>query len=216
MSLADLRGLFDHLQAVLAGSAGYGFARIGRYGYLRADEPVATAAVGPAVVDQQVPNDFLPAGPGAAAFRGLVSEVEMAIHDHPVNANRQAAGLPPVNSLWLWGGGYAPESVPAPPLPLFADEPLATGIWRAGGGTFADWPGSIDACVERAAGGFVAIPPVDAADATALGGLLSELRTVLEARRVAELRLVFADGLVARVRRGDRFRFWRRRHGALA
>ena len=33
------------------------------------------------------------------------------LHQHPVNAERRTRGLPPVNSLWLWGGGVLPQRV---------------------------------------------------------------------------------------------------------
>ncbi|MDH3266515.1 MAG: hypothetical protein OEM25_06080, partial [Gammaproteobacteria bacterium] len=39
----DLRLLFDHLQRVLGEHSGYGFARVGSCGYLRAADPVSTA-----------------------------------------------------------------------------------------------------------------------------------------------------------------------------
>jgi hypothetical protein len=40
-------------------------------------------------------------------IRRLQSEVQMLLHEHPVNAARQARGLLPVNSFWLSGCGVA-------------------------------------------------------------------------------------------------------------
>jgi hypothetical protein len=45
-----------------------------------------------------------PSGPGAAALRRLMAEIEMWLHDHPVNRRRERAGRRAVRSLWLWGG----------------------------------------------------------------------------------------------------------------
>ena len=42
---SELRTLFDHLQLTLADDKGYGFARLGTYGYLRAENPMSTAAL---------------------------------------------------------------------------------------------------------------------------------------------------------------------------
>jgi len=35
----------------------------------------------------------------------LVNEMQMFMHQHDINRDRQASGLLPVNSLWLWGAG---------------------------------------------------------------------------------------------------------------
>ena len=45
----------------------------------------------------------LPAGPGAGALRRLMAEIEMWLHEHPVNRRRELARRRVVRSLWLWG-----------------------------------------------------------------------------------------------------------------
>ena len=35
----------------------------------------------------------------------LVNEMQMFMHQHDINRDRQASGLLPINSLWLWGAG---------------------------------------------------------------------------------------------------------------
>lgn len=60
-------------------------------------------------VDGRQPTRFLPAGADAPLWTRLLHEVQMALHEHPVNQARVAAGRPPVNSFWPWGGGiFAP------------------------------------------------------------------------------------------------------------
>lgn len=49
-----------------------------------------------------------PQGDDAAAFRAHLNELQMLLHEHPVNEAREARGALPVNSLWLWGGGRRP------------------------------------------------------------------------------------------------------------
>lgn len=55
--------------------------------------------------------DHLPEGPEGRRWRALLSEAQVALHQHPLNAERAAAGKPPVNSLWFWGGGVLPDHV---------------------------------------------------------------------------------------------------------
>jgi len=53
-----------------------------------------------------------PAGPGAAALRRLMAEIEMWLHEHPVNLRREREGRRAVRSLWLWGGDARPAAAP--------------------------------------------------------------------------------------------------------
>jgi len=54
---------------------------------------------------------YLPEGNEARRWRALANEAQVILHNHPLNATRAAAGLPPVNSLWFWGGGKLPDFV---------------------------------------------------------------------------------------------------------
>ncbi len=47
----------------------------------------------------------LPTGPSASVFKRLGAELEMWLHQHPVNEGRARRGELPVSTLWLWGGG---------------------------------------------------------------------------------------------------------------
>ncbi|RDI99498.1 phosphoglycerate mutase [Dyella solisilvae] len=55
--------------------------------------------------------EHLPEGPDGRRWRVLMNEVQVLLHQHPLNAERRERGLPPINSLWLWGGGRLPETV---------------------------------------------------------------------------------------------------------
>ncbi|HMM47576.1 MAG TPA: hypothetical protein PKC12_06295 [Thiobacillaceae bacterium] len=56
-----------------------------------------------------------PQGGDARTFRARLNELQMLLHAHPVNEAREARGQPPVNSLWLWGGGHRPTAPASPP-----------------------------------------------------------------------------------------------------
>lgn len=208
----DQRALFDHLQSTLAGDNGAAFTRVGAYAYLRADRGFPTAAMSAAAIDRRLPNEYMPFGSDADGFRRIVSEIEMALHEHPVNIAREATGRFPVNSLWLWGGGLpsTPERVePALPV-LFADEPLCLGYWRLNAGRHMAWPGDIAACLAAARGSFVAVLPAAHRALRNVEAVLSDLRRALLARDLDEIRLAFADGTRLKIRRWQRLRFWQR------
>ncbi|MEC5161085.1 hypothetical protein RCH08_002228 [Janthinobacterium sp. CG_S6] len=120
---ADARALFDAARPyfdeigkpLLYGDAHTWFVRADDWGGLRTASP--DAATG------QNLTAWMPEGEQARASRKLQNEVQMLWHEHPVNVARQARGLAPVNSFWLWGGAdAAPAAAPAPLL-LSADCP---------------------------------------------------------------------------------------------
>ena len=47
----------------------------------------------------------LPSGRDARWWQRLIVELQMLLHEHPVNITRENHGEAVVNSLWLWGGG---------------------------------------------------------------------------------------------------------------
>src|SRR6185503_10052242 len=62
-----------------------------------------------------------------------LNEAQMALHEHPVNAAREARGVPAVNSVWLWGSGRAPKAALGRWKSVSADDPLALGLARLAG-----------------------------------------------------------------------------------
>lgn len=217
LPLTDIRVIFDSLQARLGtndSNGPYAFARIGALGYLRSDEPIATAAVSPGTAHGASPDIFLPEGLEARGHDRLQSEVQMCLHEADVNLRREQAGLRPVNSLWFWGGGLASPQVARDIPPLYADDPLVRGYWHSSTGQVAPWPGSFDDCLEASPGGFVAVAPETgnraATDNGTLTNYLTSLRRMVSNGKLKRLTLLFRDGLFAEVRRADRFRFWRR------
>ena len=72
--------------------------------FLRADDWAGLRTASPDVTSTQTMSDWLPEGAHARDFRKLQNEIQMLWHEHPVNEARQARGLQPVNSCWLWGG----------------------------------------------------------------------------------------------------------------
>ncbi|NYT24272.1 hypothetical protein H0A73_11720 [Alcaligenaceae bacterium] len=62
------------------------------------------ACASPALVSITSVNDWWTQDAEGRPWRRLVNELQMLWFDHPVNQAREARGLRPVNSLWLYGG----------------------------------------------------------------------------------------------------------------
>ena len=207
---SDLRAIFDFLQKSLGDDTSFAFVRVGKYGYLRGDEALATASVSAAVIDGQEPDEFMPSGESAAGYHRLSGEMQMCLHDHEINLRREAQGLMPVNSVWFWGGGKAPQKkVQKLPL-LFGDDPLFKGYWESCTGVMGPWPGNFAKCLDIAIKDLVVVTPASDKGGDSLAAYIEELRGLLKTGRLNKLVLLFRDGLTAEVGRFDAFRLWRR------
>ncbi len=84
-------------------------------------------------------------------LRRLGAEIEIWLHEHPVNRERSARGELAVTGLWMWGGGTLAPALPAagaahihPSDRAFARDPYVDGLWSAAGGA-----GSVPAAPSR-------------------------------------------------------------------
>jgi len=52
---------------------------------------------------------LMPAGEGGRTWTRRLNEVQMMLHEHPINAARAATDRSPIDSLWWWGEGRWPK-----------------------------------------------------------------------------------------------------------
>ena len=96
--------------------------------YLSLPNLPAITTVSPAAIAGQDIDPYLPHGPDAGKWHALMNEVQMLFHQQPVNALREERDEPAINSLWFWGGGALPDTVPCPDMQVATDYPLAMGL----------------------------------------------------------------------------------------
>jgi len=66
--------------------------------------------------------EALPRGDDAPQWRRWQDEIQMLLHNHPVNAARESAGASPANAVWFWGGGRRADAGTLPLLDVNAPE----------------------------------------------------------------------------------------------
>ena len=87
----------------------------------------------------------LPQGADAAWARRLAGEAQMLLHQAPLNAEREARRLWPVNSLWIWGGGVRPPDAPPAThqhVTILTSEKHVSGLAHWAGARYAPLPPS--------------------------------------------------------------------------
>jgi hypothetical protein len=99
--------------------------------YLRLDQAPAleTQPLGKAAGGYM--DDHLPSGKDARHWRTTINEIQMLLHEHPVNLAREERGEMPINSAWLWGGGRLAEKPRSPFAAIWANDALARAFSQA-------------------------------------------------------------------------------------
>ncbi len=147
LSEADSRALFGAVRELFT-SAGYALEWGSAQRWYAAHESLATlpTAALDRVAGRNVDHWLVGAGatrdnaePAADTtrrrIRRLQSEVQMLLHEHPINSAREAQGLLPINSFWLSGCGVAQAERAGPQhKPLDVDASLVTSALAE------DWP----------------------------------------------------------------------------
>jgi hypothetical protein len=190
--------------------------------YLRPKRAPRIATHPPSTVAGRTLEPFLPQGEEARDWRRLINEAQVILHNHPVNATREAAGRATANSIWPWGAGALPAHATPPAAGLAADHPLALGLARLAGVPAAPVPPRLDLAVSQG----LTFPetlaePAQRLDAAAWRSGLAELEAcwfapslaALKARRLHGLRLTaLGDEATVDVTldAGDLWQFWRR------
>ena len=84
------------------------------------------------------------ASPGASMnWRSAITEAQMVLAAHEVNARRERARKPTVNSVWFWGEGALPAIDARPYALVHADDMFARGLARLSGAEPRALPRSI-------------------------------------------------------------------------
>jgi hypothetical protein len=77
-----------------------------------------------------------PQGDAGARLRAFMNEAQIVLHNHPLNAQREARGARAVNGVWPWGGGVLPErptsAGPGLRMHATATDALALGRFASG------------------------------------------------------------------------------------
>jgi hypothetical protein len=163
-------------------------------------------------------------GAGATELRRLAVEIEMWLHEHPVNRRRLAESALPVTGLWFWGTQplrfLTPASMSRATAKLYGEDTFADSLWRSRGATTEALPPRLPApwTASQAAGAVAHVVLIPTAGEAGLSDCLDRLErewlapavSALRAGKLAAVRLL--GGVMAyHQRRLDRLRFWRRR-----
>jgi hypothetical protein len=149
----------------------------------------------------------LPRGRDAAALRRLMTELQMLLHEHPVNQRRARAGLLEINAVWFSGEGSIAGARSGTLPQAFGDDAYLRGIYLLNERTIAAAPADAAALLAQLSSDAVAV--IDVADLGILeASWLSPLARALSRGVITRLQLVL-DRWQLSVERAALLKFWR-------
>jgi hypothetical protein len=205
------------------GQGPWGLHALGRRELLLSGPPLAQSAQDPAQFAGRDPAGGLPRGASAARLRGLGAEIEMWLHEHRINQERERNGELPVGALWLWGAlpahagtSAAVAATAGPGGHLYGEDAYAEALWRLQRGPAAPLPAHFQAMARSAGGRAVVLYPtlghagLGAALQRFEQGWLVPALAALRARQLSAIELL-AGKHSYRLCWWQLARFWRRR-----
>ncbi len=226
VSQQEAENLTDSLNAHFAGDGLVFYPLRPDRWYLRVAQAPALETTPLAQAAGRSIDSLLPRGADAATWQARLNEIQMLLHGHAVNEQREAAGELAINSVWLWGGGSITGPLREAFHAVWSGDPFAAGLARAARVVPREPPG--DAAELLRAGAGVNLILLDQLRAAAQYGdaqgwrvalqqlernWFAPLLEALRRERVGMLSLhapAPAGGLSVEVTHGDLPRFWRR------
>lgn len=180
---------------------------------LRSEVSLQLQTVSPEFAAANPRAEILPRGPDAGALRRLMTEMQMLLHEHPVNARRQARGLPVINAIWIHGEGRLGErmlgdTAPASLPEAWGEDLYLRGIYRLHGKPIKALPADATTLFSQLQGASVAVievPDLDVLESQ----WLAPMSRALRGGAIAKLTLMLDEWQVT-ADRVAMFKLWRR------
>lgn len=203
---SDVDALFETLRDFV-GEAGFQLRRTdSRAWYLHASTDLQVATCCPTAIAARGMYDCMPQGAAARELQRLMTELQMRLHEHPVNHARASRGQPQINAVWLWGQGGLTSTEGAQTLrPVFSNDAYARGLSSYYDSSIVALPDSAGENLPPDAVVLLPFPGLRALDEQWLTPLIDKVRT----RAIPRLEL-WLDDVQVTLDRSQLRRFWRR------
>lgn len=149
---------------------------------------------------------WMPQGPDANKLRQIINQVQMLLHEHPLNQNRVQMGLPEINSIWFSGNSFCGQAYTKAPLQktaLVGQNALTYAVAE-----ICELPHYDDLSMAFAAGAKDAIMLSDKTDSLAWDAIYRAVRSRKIQRMVAHFQAVNTT-LQVSLTPLDCWKFWR-------
>lgn len=159
-------------------------------------------------------HQFMPQGEQASKWLAVLNEVQMLLHEHPVNTAREGNGVA-VNSVWLSGGGRLPIIVALNNHAnlLIASSTFYQGLAKLTNTPYLAFPENLDDIFQYAEDSAahirLQVPQLNNFDSLCIKPLI----TALKNKKINQLILnlgFYEKSLIVEITPFDLYKFWRR------
>ncbi|MGA8278930.1 MAG: phosphoglycerate mutase [Rhodanobacteraceae bacterium] len=153
----------------------------------------------------------LPAGDAGRRWRALLNEAQIVLHNHSLNAERNARGEVIVNSVWFWGAGRRPDWVRTDVACAVSNDALLRALALRAGIACDLNVGKFDEIKARRphAAGTRLLDLRRVSNEPLERDWLVPIDAALQARRIGHVDMLFQSGERYRVGPRHRWRLWR-------
>jgi len=181
--------------------------------YVSLTQPPQIKTALPAIAMGKNVAHFMPLGSTASGWVAYLNEVQMLLHAHAANTEREGAGEVAVNSIWLSGGGVMPATVkPDSDIDcLVGNSAFYKGLAKRSDLAYQDIAASLQSVMSHVAGR-THVRLQLAQDLLLAEDSFQALLNGLKNRSITQLVLNLAcyeKTLVATIRPLDLYKFWR-------
>lgn len=184
---------------------------IGKSGawYLRTEQMPDIKTSLPSVAAGKNIHQFLPQGLESSKWLAVLNEVQMLLFEHPANETRESVGALAVNSIWLSGGGFMPQSKPllSNVDSIISDSIFYHGLATLAGETYQVVPSSLNGVLNTSAENVrLQLPNINAL------AWFDSLLAALKAKKIKQLTLnlgFYEKSLMVEIKPIDTYKFWR-------
>jgi hypothetical protein len=111
---------------------------------------VASPPPGSTVPLRQATGSAVSTAVGSIQWHALMNEIQMLLHEHPINEARESRGAAVINGVWLWGGGRLAPARQERLRGVLSRHPLAVGLAQCAGVPASPLPADAGAWLARA------------------------------------------------------------------
>ena len=148
ISADEARSLSDTVNAALGPDGPLVHAAHPLRWYVALDGPARIATTPLSLATGGPISPAMPRGPDAPWWHRWMNEVQMALHECPVNEEREGRGAAPINSLWPWGGGRPSPVAGTSFTRAWSDDALVHGLACHAGVECGALPAGADAWLD--------------------------------------------------------------------
>lgn len=180
--------------------------------YVRVAQPPSLVTCEPLAAVGYDIRQHMPQGGDGKAWINLLNEIQMLLHQHPVNQQREDEGKFPINGLWAWGGGVLAGAGVVQPSPydqLWGDDPLLAGL---AAGQTRQQPQNLQVCLDHPAQRQLLMLEAGLDWAALEQRWFAPMFQALKSKKAGKIRLLFAKGAtlhVFSIQRSSLWKFWR-------